>query len=170
MDDSTRRAAFDLILAYHREYGTYHGRKETMAWLVATVGVGAAAAVFIREPFWVHWKPLTFLGFFIVAMVTAGSFIALLRFQNVNRHRGAAMFEAAANTYAQWLKHGIADGDLEPTTRFDYERHKVPAAIATRYRKLMARESVWEIFGYAIVGAWGIAALLHIFCTWARCR
>jgi hypothetical protein len=166
------KAAFDLLAAYHREYGSYHARKENMAWLVGTVAVGAAAAVMVGDGFWSRlkgWPLEVFWPFFLLCLVTAGALLLLLRFQNVNRRRGAAMFEASANTYVHWLGQGtIPPAALKATARPDYPRHEVPAAVARRYGELLesSRPSWAERLGYVVVGGWGMAALLRI--VWAR--
>jgi hypothetical protein len=168
-----QKAAFDLLAAYLREYESYGRRKENMAWLVATLGIGAgAAAVFRGDELskLKQWSDVAFWPFFSLCLATAVAVLLLLRFQNVSRHQADALSDAAANTYVHWLAQAprIPQDELMPTLRFDNPRHEVPAGLARRYADLMARPgpSVLEQIGYLIVGGWGLAALLKI--VWAR--
>ena len=166
-------AALGLLGAYHREYQSYHARKENMAWLVGTLGVAAAVTVFAAKDLLAElkaWPDVAFWPFFLLCIATAVAILRLLRFQNVNRRSGAAMFEAAANTYVHWVSLGseIPAADLTPTRRPDHPWHQVPAAVADRYAEILgcSKPSREERLGYVVVGAWGAAALLRI--VWAR--
>jgi len=141
-DTMRRRDARKLLLTYYTQYLSYHGRKETMCWLLASTLVGGSLYTStVVRPALAKLSTARFELFCLLLATTDVLGLWLLWWQYRNRRAGAAMSDACSNVLSRWSAVKPTPEDLRLTVRSesykDGDRMIVPAALAQEYRRIL---------------------------------
>ncbi len=167
--------ARELLSSYLPIYDSYHSQKETIAYTIVTLYIGAGSTFFFQAPFWRDYSSIQMLG-----IATVLGSCAVLAFAFVSRQlrlcrTAGYVYDICSSLLTTWITREPEPGDLDPELFPKKPRRPLlsgltwPRVLEQQLERRLEEEPfTWapRIVSYLVMGLWTIFVVLKICASW----